>query len=69
MSTTLSSYKELIPADRHGANGGVVCKPQFFKATTQEAFRRCHHDIGGRLSAYCRLHRQRPANPKLLIKT
>lgn len=22
MSTTLSSYKELIPADRHGANGG-----------------------------------------------
>lgn len=31
MSTTLSSYKELIPADRHGANGGVVCKPQFLK--------------------------------------
>ncbi len=30
MSTTLSSYKELIPADRHGANGGVVRKPQFF---------------------------------------
>lgn len=31
MSTTLSSYKELIPAGCHGANGGVVRKPQFLK--------------------------------------
>lgn len=34
MSTTLSSYKELIPADRHGANGGVVRKHQFLSHIT-----------------------------------
>ena len=31
MSTTLSSYKELIPADRHGANGGGSTLASVFK--------------------------------------